>query len=221
MDDRTNLRRICDRFINIHTGAISDILDSLGFRNQVLPSHILPLSPDMKVAGPAFTGIGNVVVDPTSNDMSRRLEMLKSITPLSVSVWSTLGHTGAAHWGELMSAAARNNGCCGAVIDGGVRDSRFLLEMNFPVFASFHSVASSIGRWEILACQIPIKIGTTEIRPNDFIVGDIDGVVVIPQHCILEVLERSEELKDREEKMRIEIKAGADIEECFKKYGAM
>ena len=132
-----------------------------------------------------------------------------------------MGFDQAAHWGELMSTAARNCGCRGAVIDGGVRDSRFLLEMDFPVFAAFHSVASSIGRWEILACQVPIKIGPVEIRPQDFVIGDIDGVVIVPRHCLEIVLEKAEELKEREAMMRADIKAGADVEECFKKYGAM
>lgn len=220
-DQMPNLQDICNRYAMIHTGAISDVLDGMGYRNQALPNRILPLTSDTKVAGPAFTGMGQVTIDVTNNDMPRRLEMLKSIPPLSVSVWSTSGHLGAAHWGELMSTAARNSGCTGAVIDGGVRDSHFLLRMGFPVFASCHSVASSIGRWEILACQIPISIGTVEIRPADFVVGDIDGVVIVPQHCLLQVLEKAEELREREAKMRADIDAGMDVEACFKKYGAM
>ncbi len=216
-----DLAAICRRYSAIHTGAVSDILDGLGYRRQALPSAILPLSPEMRVAGPAFTGMGRVTSDVANNDMPRRLEMLRALTPLSVSVWTTMGHKDAAHWGELMSLAARNNGCTGAVIDGGVRDSRLVLEMGFPVFAGFHAVQSSIGRWEIIACQIPIEIGGVQIRPNDFVVGDIDGVVIVPAHCLLEVLEKAEELREREAKMGADLKAGMDIAECFKKYGAM
>ena len=75
MEDTSRLQEFHDRFSRIHTGAISDVLDSLGYRNQALPPHILPLAPEMRVAGPAFTGMGVITADVTSNDMPRRLEM--------------------------------------------------------------------------------------------------------------------------------------------------
>jgi regulator of RNase E activity RraA len=119
-----------------------------------------------------------------------------------------------------MSTAARQRGCTGAVLDGGVRDTSFILDMNFPVFCRFKCSASSIGRWSIRKFQIPIIIGETQIVPGDFIVGDIDGVVVIPQGIAYNVLSEAEEVFTREKKMRAELRKGVGITEVHKKYGS-
>ena len=119
--------------------------------------------------------------------------MLDSITPGTVSVWSTGGSMDCAHWGEIMSTAVKQRGCTGAVIDGGVRDVDFVNAMNYPVFAKFKCSASSVGRWDIVDCQVSIKIGNTVVHPGDFVFGDTDGVVVIPKDMTMDVLVAAEE----------------------------
>ena len=162
-----------------------------------------------------------VPCDITNTDMDKRLKMLNSITPMSISVWSTGGDMQSAHWGEIMSTAARERGCLGAVVDGGVRDMDFILDMEFPVFARFKCPASSVGRWEIKDWQIPVKIGDTTINPGDYIFGDIDGVVVIPEELVLEVLIEAETLATRENGMRKELRQGMLVTEAYEKYGAL
>ncbi len=204
---------MCERYKKLYTGAIGDILDKRGYRNQILPYYINPIRDDMMIAGPAFTGYGEPHNDPTEDDTSMRLAMLEEITPCSISVWATNNHFSSAHWGEIMSTAARQRGCTGAVLDGGVRDTSFILDMNFPVFCRFKCSASSIGRWSIRKFQVPIIIGETQIVPGDFIVGDIDGVVVIPQGIAYNVLSEAEEVLTREKKMRAELRKGVRITE--------
>jgi hypothetical protein len=117
-----------------------------------------------------------------------RLKMLDSITPGS---GFSMGHRRqreCAHWGEIMSTAARERGCTGAVVDGGVRDLDFINAMEYPVFAKFKSAASSIGRWDIREYQVPIRIGATVIHPGDFVFGDVDGVVIVPQELTRDIL---------------------------------
>ena len=218
--DPTTLKEICDRFNRLYTGVIGDMLDKKGYRNQILPYYITPFTIVDRVVGLAFTGQGYPCDDPKSDDTQMRLNMLDSITPLTISVWACGGHTRSAHWGEIMSTAARERGCQGAVIDGGVRDVDFINKMKFPVFAQFKCSASSIGRWEIKEYQIPIKIGDTIINPGDFIFGDVDGVVVVPKDLIIEVLTEAETLFLRERGMREELKKGVSIKEAYKKYGA-
>jgi len=150
-----------------------------------------------------------------------RLAMLEEITPYCISVWATNDGFSAAHWGEIMSTAARQRGCTGAVVDGGVRDTSFILDMNFPVFCRFKCSASSIGRWSIRKFQVPILIGQTQINPGDFIMGDIDGVVVIPQEIAYDVLSEAEEVSIQERKMRTELSKGMRITEAYKKYGIL
>src|SRR3990170_1106626 len=80
------------RYRALYTGAVSDVLDRLGLRNQALPHYIMPLTLDMVVAGPAFTGQGYPVADVGSDDSDTRIRMLESIRPGTVSVWSSAGH---------------------------------------------------------------------------------------------------------------------------------
>ena len=207
------------RYRALYTGAVSDVLDSRGYRTQALPHFIMPLTFDMVVAGPAFTGQGYPVVDVQNDHSDTRIRMLESIKPGTVSVWSSAGHFESAHWGEIMSNAARERGCTGAVVDGGLRDTRFVLQMGFPVFCRFRCSASSIGRWEIKEWMVPITIGETVVHPDDFVFGDCDGVVIIPQAITLEVLLRTEETVRRENGMRADLEKGITVSEVYRKHG--
>lgn len=207
------------RYRALYTSAVSDTLDALGLRNQVLPPAIAPVTPDMVIAGPAFTCQGYPVADAAADDSPTRIRMLESLPAGSVSVWATAGQAESAVWGEIMSHAARERGCTGAVVDGGCRDSRFVLEMRFPVFCRFRSAASSIGRWGVREWQVPIRIGATLIHPNDFVFGDLDGVVVVPREYVVEVLSRTEETVKRESGMRAEFVKGVSVSEAYQKYG--
>jgi len=218
--DQDTLKDICVRFNKLYSGAIADMLDKQGFRNQVLPYFIAPVTDIRRVCGLAFTGQGEPSENVGDDDTEKRLAMLDSITPLTISVWACGGHTASAHWGEIMSTAARERGCLGAVVDGGVRDLDLIDAMHFPVFARFKCAASSIGRWNIARWQTPIQIGDTVINPGDFVFGDNDGVVIIPKDIILEVLVQAEDVYARESGMRRELRQGVSIKDAYKKYGA-
>ncbi|KYZ75290.1 hypothetical protein AXX12_14120 [Anaerosporomusa subterranea] len=218
--DLAELASICKRYQKLYTGAIADMLDKRGFRSQVLPYCITPYTAVKTVAGLAFTGRGELAENTSDNDSSLRIAMLDSITPMTISVWACGGHLTSAHWGEIMSTAARERGCLGAVVDGGVRDVDFIDQMQYPVFAKFKCAASSIGRWNICEWQIPIMIGETVIHPGDFVFGDTDGVVIVPKDMIFDILTAAEEVYTRESGMRRELRAGLPITEAYKKYGA-
>ena len=217
----TEFIKVIERYKNLYSGAIADILDKLGYRNQVLPHYISPYTKNDKLIGQAFTGQGYKVNDPTNNDMPMRLSMMDEITPNSISVWACGGHTGSAHFGELMACAAREHGCNGAVIDGGVRDVDFLNNMSYPVFAHFKCAASSIGRWEIVKWQVPIKIGDTIINPEDLVFGDTDGVIIVPKEKIMDVIDMAEDIHKRESCMRAEMRQGLSFKKAFEKYGVV
>ena len=217
---KISLKDVIRRYRALYTGAVADVLDSLALRTQVLPHYIAPVTTDLVVAGPAFTGQGYPVADITNDDSQTRINMLESIKPGTVSVWSSLGHFEAAHWGEIMANAARERGCTGAVVDGGLRDTRFVLQMKFPVFCRFRCPASSIGRWEIKEWMIPVKIGSTVIRPDDFVFGDIDGVVIVPKEATVEVLLKTEQKVGQEKKMRADLRKGVTVSEVYKRHGS-
>ncbi len=208
------------RFLRLYTGAVADVLDAGGHRNQVLPRRIGPIRLGMKVAGPAFPGRGEPTDDINHDDSAQRLAMLESVTRGSVSVWACGGHEGSAHWGEIMTVTAMERGCVGAVIDGGSRDTGFVLDLDFPVFCRFRSPASSIGRWDIVEWDCEVRIGNTTIRPGDWIFGDVDGVLVVPSGIVADVLAASEDQVAREDLMRAELSEGVPPSEVFERHGS-
>jgi 4-hydroxy-4-methyl-2-oxoglutarate aldolase len=217
MPDHTNLAA---RLLELYTGAVADVLDANGYRGQVLPAAITPLTLTMKVAGPAFPGRGEPTDDPTHDDTASRLAMLESVPGGSVSVWACGGHGGSAHWGEIMTRAVMERGCVGAVIDGGVRDTEDILRLSFPVFSRFRSAASSIGRWDILEWDCPIEVGGTTITPGDWVFGDVDGVVVIPAEVLDDVVAAAEVKAGKEAEMRRQIAEGVKPSEVFGRLGS-
>lgn len=217
--ERIPAEELCVRFKALYSGLLSDIMDAKGHWNHILPKDIVPIRQEWKIAGLAFTGLGRAVDDTTRNDHRKRIQMLGEIPAWAVVVWDAAGHEGAAHWGEMMSLASRNQGSQGAVINGGTRDTAQVLGMDFPVFARFRSPASSIGRWEIIEWQKSIRIGTVTINPGDYVFGDIDGVVVIPQEMTVEVLLEGEKLFTTERKMQEALRGGMTIRAAYEKFG--
>ena len=184
-------------------------------RIGALPRGIKPVAPVMRVCGPAFT----VRCTPGDNLwLHRALLAAKRGDVLVVDTGEGLEH---GYWGEIMSTAARERGCTGAVIDGGVRDLDYVNAMGYPVFARFKSSASSIGRWNIRDYQITVTVGDTVIRPGDFVFGDIDGVVIIPGEIVIDVLTAAEDVYRREGAMRDELRQGVPIKEAYAKYGSL
>jgi regulator of RNase E activity RraA len=212
---------LASRVLRLYTGAIADILDRNGYRSQVLPYYITPFTTANRLAGVAFTGQGYPCADTTHDDTETRLKFLDSVSPGTVAVWATGGSTDCAHWGEIMSTAVKQRGCTGAVVDGGVRDVDFVNAMNYPVFAKFKCSASSVGRWDIVDCQISIRIGHTVIHPGDFVFGDTDGVVIIPREITMDVVAAAEDVFNRERGMREELRRGVSVADAYAKYGSL
>ena len=211
---------ICRRYRRLYTGAVADVLDSKGVRNHSLPPSIRPLEDGMKVAGPAFTCQGVPVGDIYSDDTPMLIKMLESVTPQCVIVLSAGGDYSSSHWGEMMTLSARQRGCTGTVVDGGVRDAPFILKMNFPVFTKFYMPASSISRWELKEYQVAVRVGETGIQPEDFVLGDMDGIVIIPRALTEEVLLDAEKAVTKERGMHRALRRGMSLKEAYKRYGS-
>ena len=202
-----------------YTGAISDILDEMGFHNQVLPKEIQSLHPGQTVAGRALTIAG----EPTTSDDPEVifipfLKMLGEVKPGDVLVSQPHDNL-AAHLGELSSETAQFRGARGAVIDGGARDTDYILKLGFPVFARYKTPVDIVGRWRLVAHNIPVDIGRVHIDPGDSIVGDGDGVVAIPQSIIEEVVTKAEEVVETENRVRKSILKGMHPVDAFRQFG--
>lgn len=200
-------KEICERYENIFTAAVNDVLREDGLLAQTLPNTIMPLNNEMKVCGIAFTvkGAPNLALE---NEMEFRAEMLEAIPEDSVVVWDTSNDTESAQWGEVMTMAALKRGCRGAVVDGGVRDTNRVLKQNFPVFCKYRTSNGMLGRFRMINYQTPIMIGSVTIYPGDVIFGDIDGVLVIPRSFAYDILIRAENIKKEEISIKEMVSSG-------------
>jgi regulator of RNase E activity RraA len=130
-------------------------------------------------------------------------------------------------WGELMSNASRARGATGVVIDGGIRDGKLVRKVDgLGVFARYTSPIESLRRSRIHDIEVPISMTgtlTSQIRvdPGDWIFGDEDGVLVIPKDALAEVLAKSEEARDIEDKVRAEVQSGIPVADVYNKYGRL
>lgn len=216
--DHDALVALTDRYRQVYTGAVADVLDKRGLRQQIVAGTIQGLTLETRVAGPAYTCKGAPATELEPDDWDERKAFLDSIRSGTVVVVDTSGDTTAAHWGELMSTAARGRGATGVVIDGATRDVPQMLAMGFPAFCRYRSPASSILRWRISGYDHPVQIGGVLVRPGDFVLGDSDGVVIVPHEHALSVLEEVESLTTAETNMRQELLEGGTFSAVWDRY---
>lgn len=206
------------RYEGLYTGAVSDVLREHCLLDQTLPSHLTPLRPERTVAGIAFT-VKSAPNTKITGELTFRTQMLDEMHPDSFIVWDTSGDAEATAWGGVMTATAIGKGIKAAVIDGGIRDTKQILEKDFPVFYKYRSPNGSLGRCLISHYQTPIKIGTTLVRPGDVVLGDIDGVVVVPRKIAVDVLLRAEEILANERKIFKWVADGETVQSITDKGG--
>ena len=211
-------KELLSRFEALYTGAVNDVLREFCLLEQALPGHILPLREYRTVAGLAFTvkSAPNVKI---TGEMEFRTEMLDKLHEDSFVVWDTSKDEKATLWGGVMTATAKGLGVKAACIDGGIRDTHQILEKDFPVFYKHRISNGSLGRCLITHYQIPIKIGDTTIRPGDIVLGDVDGVLVVPRDIAHDVLLRAEEIKANEKKIFGWVAEGQSIHQITEKGG--
>lgn len=209
---------LCERYEQLYTGAVNDVLRELTLMDQALPISIMPLKMEMCKAGIAYTIRSNP--DPTvTGEMDIRARMLDEMPSNCCVVWDAGEEVEASHWGEVMTASAKARGARMAVINGGIRDTRQVLRQEFPVFYRYRTSNGSLGRTKITGYNTPIRIGKTYIKPGDVIFGDIDGVVVIPRTLAYKVLLRAEEIKGNEKVMKTMVCEGFSAVEMVKNGG--
>jgi 4-hydroxy-4-methyl-2-oxoglutarate aldolase len=204
----------------LYTAAIADILDRRGRTSQTLPPEIVPLREGIRLAGPAYPIMGRPAAGADYDASLRRvLDMLASVPPGHVSVYETADRE-AAHLGELSATALKARGVAGAVIDGGCRDVDFILREDFPVFARYTTPRDSTGRWELLRHgDVDLEIGGVAVSRGDWIVGDRDGVVVVPSAIVEDVVAEAEQKAATESEIRLAVRAGRTPLMAYEEYG--
>jgi regulator of RNase E activity RraA len=206
---------------SLYVPVISDSLDSLGYRRQAMSPRIRPLREDFKVVGRARTVTWIDVYAPDPNPYEVEIAFMDDLRTGDVVVTNTDFSLRNAPWGELMSTAARCRGAAGAVIDSCVRDVKKIFETKLPVFAAAISPLDSAGRGRVVSYDEPVECGGVHVETGDLVVGDYDGIVVVPRTAEKDVLEKAFEKVAKENVTRRELLQGKTLKEVYAKYGVL
>jgi len=209
---------IIERYEKLYTGAVNDVLREMCLINQALPPEIVPLRDEMVVAGFAFTI--RSAADPTlAGELELRVKMLDDLRPNMICVWNANGHDNASHWGGVMTRASRKRGVRGAIVDGGIRDTKDILEQDFPIWYRYRTSNGALSRSKLTGYQVPIAVEGVIIKPGDLILADIDGALVVPRKLVEPVLERAETIERNEGEIKEWVDAGLSAEDIHERGG--
>lgn len=210
---------LSDRLAACYTGVVHDVLRAMGRSAFTLPAELRPILPERAMAGPAFTIAGEVVPGADPHETLLAWTGLLSQAPAG-SIWvSQPNDRAVAHMGELSAETLKNKGVRGCVVDGCIRDVNFLLAIGFQAWCRGFTPRDIVGHWLPTATDTPISIGDVDIAPGDYLVGDRDGLLRVPQADVAAVVEQSEAAMATESLVRKAILAGTDPQAAYLKYG--
>jgi regulator of RNase E activity RraA len=216
---RVPARDLCARYGRLYTAAITDVLDHRGLYNQTLPPAIAGLTPETRLAGIAFTASGKASRNTDTEPAIRAFLTLLGAVPRDAVLVIQANDHGAAHFGELSAVALKARGARGVVVDGATRDAAYILRERFPVFCRYRTPVDSLPRWQAVEWGRPVTIGEVLVSPGDVVVGDLDGVAVVPQRLAVEVLLECEALLDKENLVRDAVRRGLAPLAAYEKFG--
>jgi 4-hydroxy-4-methyl-2-oxoglutarate aldolase len=210
---------LADRLRACYSGAVYDVLRAKGYIRQTLPQYIRPINLQHKLAGPIFTIQGK-----RDNSLDAHQSLLKWCELLSKAPANTVlvcqpnDHT-LAHMGELSAETLTYKKVLGYIVDGGCRDSAFIEQLGFPVFCEYFTPVDVVGKWAATAFGESIQIGDVTVHTDDYVLGDRDGILVIPGAIAEEVVQETEEVLQKENLVRKAILQGVDPVEAYLQYG--
>ncbi len=204
------------------TAAIADIFDQIDLLPPVLHNGLFPVLEGAVFAGPAYTVTGKAEAYTGSDRM--KLEAIDSMPRGAVAVWAGQDAEGVCCFGDLLATAMHARGVVAAVVDGGVRDVRFLHQCGMPVFTRYRTPAQGVGRWKVTSYGTPAQVrgalcAWLTITPGDWIVGDADGIIAIPAALVPQIEIAAAELSHTESSARGEIAQGLPLLAALAKYG--
>jgi 4-hydroxy-4-methyl-2-oxoglutarate aldolase len=210
---------LTERLARCYTGAVHDVLRMMGHDNVVLPSNIKAIASGTRLAGPVWTVSGHIDRTKTRDETLLGWCTLLSKAPAGHVVVCQPNNHEIALMGELSAQTLHARGVLGYVVDGGSRDTDLVLEQGFPVFCSFLTPSDIAERWIPDRYGEPVTIGTVTIATGDYLLGDRDGVVIVPRAIADEAVAKTEEVVATESDMRRALIEGMDPVAAYNKYG--
>lgn len=206
---------------SLYSAVMCDALDSLGYRHQSPRVALRPMTVPGVLVGRCRTTLWADMahVDPHPYDLE--LRAVDGCCPDDVLIAAAEGSMRSGIWGELLTTAARNRGCVGAIVDGAVRDVVKMRQMGFPVFARGACVYDSKDRQRVIDLDVAVEIDGVTFNPGDLVIADEDGVVVVPRDVEPRAIAAAWAKVHAENITRDAIRAGMKAVDAYEKYGVL
>ena len=217
--ERLTHTQIIEKLQKASTGNLADAIETVTGRAGFMSYDMKPIFRS-KIVGPAATALLRPILKTDKRKYSNyHLRVLDEAPPGSVLVYVLENGLHVSGIGNLMATTAMARGLAGAVIDGAARDIEEIERIGFPVYSRSVSPATVVGRFVSEAMQVPVTCGGVLVHPGDYIVGDSDGVVVVPAEKSNEIIELIHEYDQKESKMIQLIKETKSMLKALTKYG--
>lgn len=202
----------------LYVAVIADVLDVLGYRRQACPGLLTPMTVSGPLVGRCKTTLWVDMYHQDDRPYELELQAVDQIGTDEVLLAAAGGSMRSGIWGELLSTAARNRGCVGAIVDGAVRDVAAMQQMAFPVYARGRSPHDSKDRQRVVDIDIPVEIEGVRFHPGEIVMADADGIVAIPHAVEGDALRMAWEKVHAENEVRNAIRNGMLAREAFDRY---
>lgn len=205
----------------LYAAVVADALDGLGLHHQSPRVSLVPYTVGGLLVGRCRTTLWADMFHEDPHPYELELQAVDSCRQDDVLIAAAGGSMHSAIWGELLSTAARNRGCVGAIVDGAVRDVVKMRKMQFPVYARGTSVYDSQSRQRVIDLNVDVEIDGVRFQPGDLVFADTDGVVVVPKKLERETIRRAWDKVHAENETRDAIRNGMKATEAYEKYGVL
>ncbi len=205
----------------LYSAVVSDALDSLGYRNQCAGNGLLPVTVSRTLIGRCRTSLWGDLFHEDPEPYAKELEAVDALRPGDVVIAAAHGSMRSGIWGELLTTAAKNRGCLGAIIDGAVRDISKMRAYEFPVYAIGPCPLDSQHRQRVCDYDVPVEIKGVKISSGDLVIADEDGIVFVPRTVEEEVLRIATKKVQDENLVRDAIRGGMLATEAYAKFGIL
>ena len=206
---------------HLYSAVVCDALDSMGLTNQSPRIGFQNLVLNETLAGRCRTTLWADMfhADPTPYELE--LKAVDDCRPDDVIIAAAGGSMRSGIWGELLTTAAKNGGCIGAIVDGAVRDVTKIREMDFSVLARGTCIYDSKDRQRVIDIDVPVEIEGVVFSPGDLVIADEDGIVVVPQQVEAEALQKAWDKVHAENEVRDAIRNGMKATDAWEKFGVL
>lgn len=209
----TDRETLIEQFSALSTSTVSDACDRLGFASGCL--GIVPVCPGQRMTGTAYT----VRYVPTGAVTGTVGDYIDEVRPGDVVVLDNHGRTDCTVWGDILTIAAKTKGIAGTLIEGVCRDVDGIVQEGYPLFARGAFMMTGKDRVMVDATQVTVSVGTRQVKPNDIVVGDASGVVVVPHERAGEVLKAALAIEEAESAIVEAVRGGATITQARIDHG--